>query len=103
MQGRGTAVLHRHDLNPLDNLELLSQAPNLSLESYRALGHNAARRVLGRSPEPIPVRIDNMSRLKHIVTTALFHRSEVEAIVETAGPIEVRLRNSVDAGGGHES
>ena len=91
IQSRGTAVLHCKDLNPLDNLELLSQAPNLSLESYRALGQNAARHVRGRAVEPIPVRIDNMARLKHIVRTALFHRREVDALVDNASPVEVEL------------
>jgi propanediol dehydratase large subunit len=87
LQSRGTAVIHRSDLAPLDNLELLSQAPNLSLESYRALGRNAARYALGKPAEPIPVRIDNYARLKHIVRTTLFHRREVEFVVADAAPL----------------
>jgi len=89
IQSRGTAVTHRRDLAPLDNLELLSQAPNLTLESYRALGRNAARYATGRATEPIPVRIDNTARLKHIVRTALFHKRELEFVVEDAAPVEV--------------
>ena len=91
IQSRGTAVLHHKALNPLDNLELLSQAPNLTLESYRALGRNAARHVRGLEVEPIAVRIDNMARLKHIVRTALFHRREVDAVIENAEPVEVEM------------
>ena len=87
----GKAVIHRKDLAPLDNLELLSQAPNLTLESYRALGRNAARYALGLETEPIPVKIDNTSRLRHIVQTTLLHRIEVEATVPGAKPVEVEL------------
>lgn len=96
LQSRGTAVIHRQDLAPLDNLELLSQSPNLTLESYRALGRNAARYAQGRSVEPIPVRVDNTARLKHIVRTTLYHRREVEAVVCDAEPVEVEIiaRNS---------
>jgi propanediol dehydratase large subunit len=94
IQSRGTAVLHRRDLAPLDNLELLSQAPNLTLESYRALGRNAARRVRGIAVEPIPVRIDNTARLKHIVRTTLFHHRELEAVSPGAPPVLVELVES---------
>ena len=91
LQSRGTAVIHRSDLAPLDNLELLSQAPNLTLDSYRALGRNAARYATGGLVEPVPVRVDNTSRLKHIVRTTLFHRREVEAVVPRAEPVELKL------------
>jgi hypothetical protein len=100
IQSRGTAVLHRADLDPLDNLELLSQAPNLTVESYEALGRNAARRARGLEVEPIPVRIDNTARLKHIVRTALFHRREVEAVVPNAAPLEVRNGDMLHLYGG---
>ena len=91
IQSRGTAVIHRRDLAPLDNLELLSHAPNLTLDSYRALGRNAARYALGTTTEPVPVRIDNMARLKHIVQSTLWHRVEVEAVVPAGSPVEVDL------------
>ena len=90
IQSRGTAVIHQRDLAPLDNLELLSHAPNLTLETYRALGHNAARYARGQSAEPVAVRIDNMARLKFIVQSTLWHRVEVEAVTR-ATPLEVRL------------
>jgi hypothetical protein len=95
LQSRGTAVIHRRDLAPLANLELLSQAPNLTLESYRALGHNAACYASDRSTEPVPVRIDNTARLKHIVRTTLYHRCEVEAVVD-APPHELALTQSTE-------
>ncbi|MBI4606525.1 MAG: propanediol dehydratase [Planctomycetes bacterium] len=91
IQSRGTAVLHRRDLAPLDNLELLSQSPNLTLESYRALGRNAARRATGRESEPIPVKIDNTARLRLIVHTTLLHRIEVEAVEAGAPLVELEL------------
>ena len=36
LQSKGTALIHRADLEPLDNLELFGMAPSLTLESYRA-------------------------------------------------------------------
>jgi propanediol dehydratase large subunit len=92
IQSRGTAVIHRSDLAPLDNLELLSHAPNLTPDSYRALGRNAACYALGKPAEPVPVRIDNTARLKHIVQSTLLHRIEVEAAVPGAPPVELSLR-----------
>jgi hypothetical protein len=93
IQSRGTAVIHRRDLAPLDNLELLSHAPNLTLESYRSLGRNAARYARGEPTEPVPVRIDNMARLKYIVQSTLLHRAEVDATTPGAPAVEVVLRN----------
>jgi propanediol dehydratase medium subunit len=91
IQSRGTAVIHHRDLAPLDNLELLSHAPNLTLDSYRDLGRNAARYALGKSAEPVPVRIDNMARLKYIVQSTLRHRVEVEAVRPGSPAVEVTL------------
>ena len=47
IQSKGTAVIHRADLQPLDNLELFGMSPLYSLESYRAMGRNAAGYALG--------------------------------------------------------
>jgi hypothetical protein len=93
IQSRGTAVIHRKDLAPLDNLELLSHAPNLTPDSYRTLGRNAARYALGKPTEPVPVRIDNMARLKHIVQSTLLHRVEVEETIAGAPALELVLRD----------
>jgi len=92
IQSRGTAVIHQRDLAPLDNLELLSHAPNLTLDSYRALGRNAAGYARGEPTEPVPARIDNMARLRFIVQSTLLHRVEVEAVTPEAPAVEVTLR-----------
>src|SRR5262249_46290534 len=42
LQSKGTAVIHRADLQPLDNLELFGMSPLYTRESYRAIGVNAA-------------------------------------------------------------
>lgn len=81
IQSKGTSVIHRRDLEPLNTLELFSQAPNLTLESYRAIGRNAARYARGEPVPPVPVRIDNMARLKHIVRTTILHLVETEQVV----------------------
>ena len=47
LQSKGTAVIHRADLQPLDNLELFGMSPLYSLDSYRAMGRNAAGYALG--------------------------------------------------------
>jgi hypothetical protein len=58
---------------------------------FQALGRNAARYAMNKTTEPVPVRIDNMARLKYIVQSTLWHRVEVEA-VETGSPaVEVTL------------
>ncbi len=43
LQSKGTAVIHRADLQPLDNLELFGMSPLYSLESYRAIGPQRRR------------------------------------------------------------
>ena len=56
LQSKGTAVIHRADLQPLDNLELFGMAPLLTLESYRAIGRNAAAYALAQPVGPGPRR-----------------------------------------------
>lgn len=85
LQSKGTALIHKKGLAPLNNLELLSQAPNLTLESYNALGRNAACYATGRAPHPVPVKIDNMARLRLIVHTTLLHHREVNRIDPAKG------------------
>ncbi|MGG1576326.1 glycerol dehydratase reactivase beta/small subunit family protein, partial [Fictibacillus sp. NRS-1165] len=55
LQSRGTTVIHQRDLDPLSNLELFPQSPLITLETYRAIGRNAAMYALGESPSPVPV------------------------------------------------
>lgn len=80
IQSKGTTVIHRKDLPPLDNLELFPQAPNLTLESYRVIGRNAAKYALGKPVLPVPTQVDNMARLKYIVKTTILHLRETEQV-----------------------
>ncbi len=91
LQSKGTALIHRKDLAPLNNLELLSQAPNLTLASYRALGRNAACYAIGKAPHPVPVKIDNEARLRLIVHTTLLHHREVNQIDADKGVVEMEV------------
>ncbi len=91
LQSKGTALIHKKGLAPLNNLELLSMAPNLTLESYRALGRNAACYAVGRAPSPVPMKVDNMARLRLIVHTTLLHHREVRQIDENRGIEELKV------------
>ena len=91
VQSKGTAVIHRADLQPLDNLELFGMSPLYTLESYRAMGRNAAGNALGRRVGPVPTELDNFARAKVIVRTTLLHSLETRAVVPGAAPIELVL------------
>jgi propanediol dehydratase large subunit len=91
IQSKGTAVIHRADLQPLDNLELFGMSPLYSLTSYRAIGLNAAGYALGRRVGPVPTELDNFARAKLIVRTTMLHAGETRAIVPDAAPVELVL------------
>ncbi len=91
IQSKGTAVIQKADLEPLDNLELFGMAPLYTLESYRAMGRNAAGYALGRRVGPVPTELDNFARAKLIVQTTLLHARELQAVRPGATPIEVAL------------
>ena len=91
LQSKGTALIHRADLQPLDNLELFGMAPLYTLESYRAMGRNAAGYALGQRVGPVPTRLDNFARAKLIVRTTLLHARETDAVVARAQPVEIEL------------
>ncbi|MGK0539942.1 propanediol/glycerol family dehydratase medium subunit [Propionimicrobium lymphophilum] len=76
LQSRGTSIIHQRDLAPLSNLELFSQAPLMDLETFRALGRNAAQYAKGLSPNPVPIRNDQMARPKYQAVAALLHNKE---------------------------
>ncbi len=82
IQSRGTTIIHKKGLARLNNLELFPQSPSLTLETYEAIGRNAARYAKGEATRPVGVKIDNWARLKLIVKTALLHRRETEAITD---------------------
>jgi hypothetical protein len=91
LQSKGTAVIHRSDLQPLDNLELFGMSPLYTLESYRAMGRNAAGYALGKRVGPVPTELDNFARAKLIVHTTLLHARETQAVVPGADPVELEL------------
>ncbi len=91
LQSKGTAVIHRADLQPLDNLELFGMSPLYSLESYGAMGRNAAGYALGRRVGPVPTELDNFARAKLIVRTTLLQARETQAVVPGAAPVELAL------------
>ncbi len=92
LQSKGTAVIHRADLQTLDNLELFGMSPLYSLDSYRAMGQNAAGYALGHAVGPVPTMMDNYARAKLIVKTTLLHARETAAIVPGAPAVELELR-----------
>jgi propanediol dehydratase large subunit len=94
LQSKGTALIHRADLQPLDNLELFGMSPLYTLDSYRAIGRNAAGYALGRQVGPVPTMMDNFARAKLIVKTTLLHARETAAVVPGAPPVELRLVSS---------
>jgi propanediol dehydratase large subunit len=91
LQSKGTAVIHRADLQPLDNLELFGMSPLYSLDSYRAMGRNAAAYALGRAVGPVPTELDNFARAKLIVRTTLLHARETAEVIPDAEPVELEL------------
>jgi propanediol dehydratase medium subunit len=91
VQSKGTTVIHRRDLAPLENLELFPQAPNMDLETYRQIGRNAARYAIGRPTAPVPVKIDNTARLRLIVQTTLMHLRETQQVERDRVPTELRV------------
>ena len=91
IQSKGTAIIHRADLEPLDNLELFGMSPLYTLDSYRAIGRNAAGYALGRPVGPVPTAMDNFARAKLIVKTTLLHARETAAVEQGAAPVEVEV------------
>jgi propanediol dehydratase large subunit len=90
IQSKGTTVIHQKDLQPLNNLELWSQASNMTLATYHAIGRNAARYAKGERPMPVPVVIDNTARLKYIVKATLMHMEETRQVCKL-GPRELKV------------
>lgn len=94
LQSRGTTVIHQKDLPPLSNLELFPQSPLLDLETYRAIGRNAARYAKGGNPDPVPVRNDQMARPKYQARAAVMHIKETQLVVPGASSLELEPRFS---------
>jgi len=90
LQSRGTTMIQKRGLARLHNLELFPQSPSLTLETYEAIGRNAARYAKGQPTTPVPVQVDNWARLRLIVKTTLLHRRETEQIRDQP-PTELRF------------
>ena len=80
LQSKGTAVIHQKDLQPLSNLELFPQAPLITLETYRAIGKNAAKYAKGESPTPVATLNDQMVRPRYQALSALLHIKETKQV-----------------------
>ena len=93
LQSKGTIIIHQKDLFPLSNLELFPQAPLVDLETYRAIGKNAAKYAKGEAPAPVPTRNDQMARPKYQAIAALLHIKETEHVERNkkSQAVEVRL------------
>ena len=91
IQSKGTAVIHQRDLPPLENLELFSMSPNMTLDTYHDVGRNAARYAAQRPTSPVPVKIDNTARLRLIVQTMLMHLRETREVQPGKLPTELEL------------
>ena len=91
IQSKGTTVIHQRDLLPLSNLELFSQAPLLTLETYRQIGKNAARYAKRESPQPVPTLNDQMARPKYQAKSAILHIKETKYVVTGKKPQELRV------------
>ncbi len=92
IQSRGTTVIHQRDLYPLQNLELFPQAPVIDLETYRAIGRNAARYAKGDTPSPVAQKNDQMARPKYQAIAAVFHIRETSFVKPDAKPVELEVK-----------
>lgn len=91
IQSRGTALIHQADLPQLANLELFSQCPLIDLDTYRAIGKNAAKYAKGESPSPVPVKNDQMARPAYQARAALLYLKEVQHVVLGKKPVEMKV------------
>ncbi len=91
IQSRGTCLIHQKDLPQLSNLELFSQCPLIDLDTYRAIGKNAAKYAKGESPNPVPVRNDQMARPAYQARAALLYLKEVEHVTQGKKPVEMKV------------
>ena len=93
LQAKGTAVIHKRDRLPHNNLELFSNAPITTLEHYRQMGANAAVYAAGGSPEPVvvPTRGEALGARFH-ARVALTYAIETAMTEDGAPPEEIDVR-----------
>jgi propanediol dehydratase medium subunit len=92
IQSKGTSIIHQKDLQQLSNLELFSQAPLVDLPTYRAIGKNAAKYAKGETPNPVPVRNDQMARPKYQALAGLLHIKETEHVDMSKKPVNLTVQ-----------
>jgi propanediol dehydratase medium subunit len=92
LQSRGTVLIHQKDLAPLQNIELFPQAPVVDLETYRAIGRNAAQYGKGESPQPVPQKNDQMARPKYQAIAAVFHIRETSFVEPGVKPVDLQVK-----------
>ena len=92
LQAKGTAVIHRKDRLPHNNLELFSNAPITTLAHYEGMGVNAATYASGAMPEPVvvPTNGEALGARFH-ARVALTYAIETAMIENGASPEEVRI------------
>lgn len=92
LQAKGTAVIHRKDRLPHNNLELFSNAPITTLDHYRALGRNAAGYAAGGQPEPVvvPTKGEALGARFH-AQVALIYAIETGMTRDGAAPEEIAV------------
>lgn len=91
IQSKGTCLIHQKDLPILSNFELFSQAPLIDLDTYRAIGKNAAKYAKGESPNPVPVRNDQMARPAFQAKAAVLHIKETEHVDLGKNAVEMKV------------
>ncbi|MDW7669819.1 MAG: propanediol/glycerol family dehydratase medium subunit [Bacillota bacterium] len=92
IQSKGTSVIHQANLDPLNNLELFPQAPLIDLETFRAIGKNAAKYAKDESPSPVPAKNDQMARPKYQAISAILHIKETQHIDESKGTQQLDVK-----------
>jgi hypothetical protein len=89
---KGTSIIHNRDLAPLDNLELYSVSPLLSIENYRQIGRNAARYAKGDSPVPVIQPYDGEAiGATYMARAAVMHLTETRECTAGAAPLELEV------------
>ncbi len=87
IQSKGTTVIHQKDLPPLSNLELYSQAPQITAEMFRQIGKSAGKYAKGEVPTPIPSVVDPSIR-RYLVKSAILHNADTNCVVRQKEPVE---------------
>ena len=92
IQAKGTALIHRRDLRPLQNLELYSVAPIIDARLYRLLGANAARHA--KRGRPVPAQnpyTDQAITARYHARVVAMTAVEREHVVAGAPPVELAV------------